>query len=221
VSTSSFSASSPTATGAPGAARSKTDALVREVPGRRRRPGWWGMVMFLAADSSMFASMIAAYYYIWFVSSAARSWPPPGDPLPKLLKASILTGLMVFSVIPMAVADRGLRRGARPRMFLGGAIVALFGAAFVVLEVFEFMDELKTSKPSSDAYGSIFYTLLGFHLAHIMVLVLFMLLLVVATVTGRLDRQHHVIVRNYALFWYASVVIWCAIYITLYWSLRA
>ena len=199
----------------------KTDALVREVPGRRRRPGWWGMVMFLAADSSMFASMIAAYYYIWFVSSWQHSWPPPGDPLPKLLKASILTALMLSSVFPMAFADRGLKQGSRLRMFFGEAVVALLGAAFVVLEVFEFMDELKTTKPSSDAYGSIFYTLLGFHLAHVMLLVLFMLLLLAATVTGRLDRAHHVIVRNVALFWYASVVIWVAIYITLYWSLRA
>lgn len=211
-----------TATGLP--ARSsreeeKDAALLREVP-RPRRTGWWGMVLFLVTDSSLFASLFGTYYYLEFVTSWHTSWPPAGDPLPKLVKASILTGLMLFSVLPMLVADLGLKAGSRVRTFIGMLFVGLVGVAFAVIEVWEFSDELKTSWPSKDAYSSIFYTLLGFHLAHVMLLALYALLLVAATLAGRVTRSHHIMVRTYALFWYASVVLWSLIYLILYWSVR-
>ena len=197
----------------------KDAALLREVP-RPRRTGWWGMVLFLATDSSLFASLFGTYYYLEFVTSWHSSWPPSGDPLPKLVKASILTGLMLFSVLPMLVADLGLRAGSRVRTLIGMLFVGLVGIAFSIIEVWEFSDELTTSWPSKDAYSSIFYTLLGFHLAHVMLLALYALLLVAATLAGRVTRSHHIMVRTYALFWYASVVLWSLIYLILYWSVR-
>lgn len=205
------------ADGATAASTARIDAITREVPATRR-PGWWGMALFLGADASIFASMIGAYYYIEFVTS--NVWPPPGDPNPKLLKASILTALLVVSVFPLLFADTGLRRGSRARLLVGGTITGLLGAAFVVLEVYEFMDELTTSWPTKDAYGSLFYMILGFHLGHIMLATLAILGLVLAAAMGRVDREHHIIIRVFGLFWYVSVAIWVIVYLVLYWSVR-
>ena len=192
-------------------------AAAREVPAGRR-PGWWGMMLAIVADLSTFASLIAAYYYLRFVTTA--TWPPPGDSLPKLTKASIMTGLLVISVVPLLLADRGLRRGSRGRMALGGLVTALLGAAFVVLEIFEYEDELATTWPTKDAYGSLFYVLTGFHLVHIMAAVVALLLFTVAAAIGRMGRAHHIVIRLFALFWYASVGVWVLIYLTLYWAVR-
>jgi heme/copper-type cytochrome/quinol oxidase subunit 3 len=192
-------------------------ALAREMPAGRR-PGWWGMVLALASDVSAFASLIAAYFYVRFVTS--DTWPPPGDPLPKLLLSSIMTGLLVVSVLPMAVADLGLKAGSRPRLLLGALVTALLGAAFVVLEVLEWADELKGSWPTKNAYGSLFYVITGYHVVHIALGALALLLLVVAGLAGRVRGAHHVWVRVFALFWYSSVVVWVLIYATLYWSVR-
>jgi cytochrome c oxidase subunit III len=198
-------------------AAGRAAALAREMPAGRR-PGWWGMVLALTSDVSAFASLIAGYFYVRFVTS--NTWPPPGEPLPKLLLASIMTGLLVVSTVPMAFADLGLKAGSRVRLALGALCTALLGGAFVVLEGFEWADELTSSWPSKDAYASFFYALTGFHVVHIALAVLTLLLLVAATLTRRVRGAHHIWVRVVALFWYSSVVVWVLIYATLYWSVR-
>jgi heme/copper-type cytochrome/quinol oxidase subunit 3 len=201
---------------APGA-DARTRALAREMPSGRR-PGWWGMVLFLFTDASAFASMIAAYFYLEFVTSP--QWPPPGDPLPKLAKASIITGIIVASCVPLVLADRGLARGSRAPAALGTLATGLCGLAFVAIELWEYSDELRTTTPQKDAYGSIFYALTGFHVLHIMLGTLFLLVLALTAATGRLTSRHHVVVRVFGLYWYVSVVLWVLIYGALYWSVR-
>ena len=90
---------------------------------------------------------------------------------------------------------------------LGTLVTALLGAAFVVLEIFEWADELKGSWPTKNAYGSLFYTLTGYHVVHIALGALALLLLLAAALTGRVRSAHHVWVRVFALYWYSSVVV--------------
>jgi heme/copper-type cytochrome/quinol oxidase subunit 3 len=196
---------------------SRTAALTREMPAGRR-PGWWGMMLLLATDLSAFASLIASYYYVRFVTTSV--WPPRGDPLPKLLKATIMTGVLAASAIPMAVADLGLKAGSRARLLVGALGAAVLGGAFVALEYLEYLDELKTSTPTKDAYGSLFYVLTGFHVLHIMLGVLALLMFALAALLGRMGRHHHVMVRLFSIYWYASIVVWVILYAVLYWSVR-
>jgi heme/copper-type cytochrome/quinol oxidase subunit 3 len=205
--------SAPTTMPAP----ARTAALAGEVPAGRR-PGWWGMTLALASDVSLFASLLAGYYYVRFVTSP--TWPPAGDPLPKLTKASIMTGLLVVSVLPLAYADRGLKKGSRARLALGVLLTAVLGAAFVALEIAEWADELTTSWPTKDAYGSFFYTITGFHWVHIALGVLALLMFLVAVPAGRMRRGHHIVIRLFGLYWYTSVVVWILIYAALYGSVR-
>jgi heme/copper-type cytochrome/quinol oxidase subunit 3 len=192
-------------------------ALSREAPAGRR-PGWWGMVLFLTTDVAAFASLLAAYFYLRFVAS--EQWPPPGDPLPKLALSSIMTGLLVVSVAPMVVADLGLKRGSRGRLLGGGVLTVLLGAAFVVLECLEYVDELQSTWPTKNAYGSLFYTITGFHLLHIILGVLALAMFLVAGAIGRLTREHHVWMRVFALYWHTSVVVWVLVYASLYGAVR-
>lgn len=193
-------------------------ALSREVPAGRR-PGWWGMVLALVTDVAAFASLLGAYFYVRFVTSA--EWPPDGIEDPKLLKASILTALLVVSSLPLVVADLGLKKGSRARLLVGGSLTALLGAAFVAVEYLEYVDELKHFQATTNAYGSLFYTITAFHVLHIMLGVLLLLLLLVAAAIKRLGREHHIIIRIFALFWHTSVVVWVAIFASLYLAVRA
>jgi heme/copper-type cytochrome/quinol oxidase subunit 3 len=192
-------------------------AMAREIP-TPRRPGWWGLVLVLVADVGAFASLIASYYYTEFVTS--HTWPPSGDPLPHLTKSTIMTCLLAASVVPMALADIGLKKGSRFRLMLGALLTALLGAGFVYVEYLEYLDELKTSWPTKDAYGSLFYTLTGFHVLHIVLGVLALLLFAVAGLMGRMGRAHHVVIRLFSLYWYTSIAVWVVLYAVLYWSVR-
>ena len=205
--------SAPTTMPAPARSAART-----RVVSAGRRPGWWGMTLALISDVSLFASLLAGYFYVRFVT--APTWPPAGDPLPMLAKASIMTGLLVVSVLPLAYADRGLQRGSRARLALGVLVTALLGAAFVALEIAEWADELTTSWPTKDAYGSFFYTITGFHWVHIALGVLVLLMFLAAASAGRMRRGHHIVIRLFALYWYTSVVVWVLIYAALYGSVR-
>ena len=60
-----------------------------------------------------------------------------------------------------------MRRYTAGRLALGAVI--LIGVVFLTLQGFEYADHWKTLTPTSDSYGSIFYTITTFHAAHLIV----------------------------------------------------
>lgn len=189
-------------------------ALAREVPAGRR-PGWWGMVLALTADIAAFASLLASYFYVRFVTS--DTWPPPGIEEPKLLKAWIMTGLLVTSSVPLVWADLGIKKGDRGRLLAGGTLTLLMGLAFLYVQYREYGEKLaKEFHPDTNAYGSLFFTITGFHGLHVIVGCLAMTLVLIAAATGRISRSHHALVRITALYWHTVGAVWVGIFLSLY-----
>ena len=138
----------------------------------RRRPpqpvahpnGWWGTAIFVASEATLFGALLGSYYYLRF---KAVHWPPPGVPEPKVLLPLILTAVLVSSSVPMQLALRAARAGraARAQLALVAAL-ALQGAYFGV-QVHLFLSDLAKFSPSESSYGSIYFTLVGAHHAHV------------------------------------------------------
>ena len=126
--------------------------------------GWWGMAIFVASEVTIFGALLGSYYYLRF---KAVHWPPPGVPEPKVLVPLILTGVLVSSSVPMQLALGAARAGqaARAQLALVAAL-ALQGAYFGV-QVHLFLSDLAKFSPSESAYGSIYFTLVGAHHAHV------------------------------------------------------
>ena len=138
----------------------------------RRRPpqpvahpnGWWGMAIFVASEATLFGALLGTYYYLRF---KAVHWPPPGVPEPKVLVPLILTAVLVSSSVPMQLALRAARAGrAAGAQTALLAALALQGAYFGV-QVHLFLSDLAKFSPSDSAYGSIYFTLVGAHHAHV------------------------------------------------------
>lgn len=192
-------------------------AVAREVPAGRR-PGWWGTVLFLLTDVAVFAALLASYFYLRFVASP--DWPPQGIEIPKLLKPAILTALLVPSSLPLIWADLGIKKGNRRRLIAGLVMTILLGAAFLVVQYTEYQEKLREYRPSTNAYGSLFYVITGWHGIHVAVGLVALLFVLMAAVTGRITRSHHARVRNVALFWHTVDAVWIAIALTVYVSPR-
>lgn len=200
------------ATTATGAAM-RPSALRREVPAGRRA-GWWGMVLFLVTDLALFAALLAAYFYLRFVTS--EQWPPGDISEPKLLKAWIMTGLLVGSSVPLVFADLGIKKGSRARLLAGGILTVLLGLAFLYVQYREFTEKLGEFSPSTNAYGSAFFTITGFHGLHVIAGVLALSFVLLAAATGRITRSHHALVRIVALYWHTVGAVWVVIFASLY-----
>ncbi len=194
-------------------AASRPSAVRREVPAGRRR-GWWGMVLTLGTDLALFACLIASYFYLRFVTSPV--WPPDGISEPKLAKPWIMTAILLGSSIPLVVADLGIKSGRRGRLLLWGSVTVLMGLAFLVLQVTEYLEKIKEFDPTTNAYGSMFFAITGFHGLHVAIAVLMLSYVLVAAATGRITQSHHTLVRVVGLYWHTVGAVWIAIFGSLY-----
>jgi heme/copper-type cytochrome/quinol oxidase subunit 3 len=143
-----------------------TAPAAAEVEGARRTlpRGVWGIALLIATEFTLFASLIATYFYLRFRTDV---WPPDGIPDPSVAFPLVLTGLLVISTVPMAAAVRAARAARRRAAWGLVAVAAAIQGTYLGLQIHLFADDYHKFGPGDDAYGSIYFTLLGVHHAHV------------------------------------------------------
>jgi cytochrome c oxidase subunit III len=171
-------------------------------------PSWWGSRLMIFVESAAFAILAVSYFYIWWNFDA---WPPPPAHLPDLGISSINLFVLAVSAAPFWNAARLAQRHERP-VFIGAwlALGVLFGIAAIVLRVLEF-SALHT-RYDSNAYGSITWTILAVHLAHLLAGTLQTLLIALVMFVGPVEQKHYDDARVVAVYWYFIVISWVALY---------
>jgi cytochrome c oxidase subunit III len=185
-------------------------------PARSRPTGWWGVVLLIVTEATLFALLVAVYFYLRF--STAGAWPP-GRSAPSILEPLLATLVLASSSLPLAIAASAAKQG-RPRGLRMALVSALaLGIAFLAFEWVLIDDSLGRLRPSDDAYGSIFYTLLGAHYAHTVAAVLAGLwtLLRVRLMTS----ERHLTLQVTALYWHFVNAVAVVVFLCLYLSPRA
>jgi cytochrome c oxidase subunit III len=184
---------------------------------RGRAPGWWGMVFLIFTEATLFAIFITSYFFLRFQHGPV--WPPDGIDKPKLFLVSVMTPILLLSSGPVEWAARGIKRGRSRRLKLGIAATMLMGATFLALQGVEYHDILtREFTPRTDAYGSLFFTITGFHGAHVAVGLLLLGWLLVNAVRGRFTQERHLAVEVITLYWHFVDLVWVFIFSSLYLS---
>jgi cytochrome c oxidase subunit III len=172
---------------------------------------WWGMVALITIETTVFASLILSYFYL---KAGAPSWPPDGIDLPDLLLPTVNTFVLLASVVPVAWADRGIRDGnvfaARTGKLAGQALLLVF----LVLKVVEYAGY--DYDWETNAYGSIVWTMTGFHLAHVVVALVKSAVVLTLAWKGYFSAERYLGVQANAFYWYFVAGIWIPLYCTLY-----
>lgn len=175
--------------------------------------GIWGMGLFIATEAMLFALLFFAYFYL--AASNAR-WPLEEGPA--YVKALIMLGILLVSSVAAHWGQRGIEQGRPGRLQLGLVLTLILVGGFLYVSYLEHQSHLQTLTPGMNAYGSIFYTITSFHLAHL-ILGAFMLLFVLARAfAGHFSRERNVAVRNSVLYWHFVDVIWVLVVSILYLS---
>jgi cytochrome c oxidase subunit III len=178
-------------------------------------PMWWGTLGMIAIEGTVFALAIATYFYL---RSHSDTWPMTALP-PDLLWGTINTAIMLGSLVPNHLAKKAAEKHEvfGVRLWLMAGLV--FGAAFLAVRVMEFA--ALNVRWDSNAYGSIVWTLLGFHTAHLATDFADTVVLAVLFFTGPLEGKRFVDVSENAFYWYFVVWAWLPIYFVIYWGARA
>ncbi len=172
-------------------------AVARE---RQAQPsGWWGMALFLCAEATLFGILIATYFYFDFGS---RAWPPNGIQPPSVALPLIATAVLVATTLPLWLAVRATRAGLRWRAVWLIAAAVLVQAGYLAVQVLLFEHDLRQFSPKATAYGSIYFTLLAAHHAHVLLGILLELAVVWQVIRRGLTNYWLIGVRSVALYWY-------------------
>jgi cytochrome c oxidase subunit III len=166
---------------------------------RRSLPnGWWGVALLAATEAAVFGSLIASYFYL---RTDASGWPPAGVEPPDVALPLVLAGVLVATSAPLAAAAAAARAGGARRAWWLIALAACVHGGYLAVQVLLFKHDLDTFSPRDGAYGSIYFTLLAVHHAHVL---LGMLLEggLLARLAGGLTPYRVVGVRAVALYWH-------------------
>lgn len=178
-------------------------------------PFWWGMVGLILIEAVVFASLIASYFYL---RAGAQTWPLDDIKPPDLWLPSINALLLLASSAPIYFADQGIREGKQNHLKIGLIVSFMMGAVFLVLKYIEYSN--LDYNWATNAYGSIVWTITGFHSLHVLALLLKTLFVSTLAFMGYYTAQRHSAVTVNGLYWHFVVIIWIPLFFTLYISPR-
>lgn len=175
---------------------------------------WWATTGMIAIESTMFVLLITAYLYL---KGRSPHWPPGVEP-PALFWGTLNTIVLLASGVPNELAKRAAQRFDLGKVRLWMVVALAFAVAFNVIRIFEFQS--LNVWFDQNAYGSVVWTLLGFHTTHILTDFLDSSVLAVLMFTGPLEEKRFVDVSDNAVYWYFVVAAWIPIYVLIYFAPR-
>lgn len=172
--------------------------------------GIWGMWMLIGTEAALFAYLLFSYFYLQ--SQHAGRWPPDGPPA--LLKASINTVLLLLSSGCAWFAERGARRARHAATLAGLAGALVLGCVFTAVQLHEW--RTRPFSLSTDPYGSLYYTITGFHLMHVAVGLLILACLLLWAGLGYFSSRRHAALSIGILYWHFVDAVWLAVFSALF-----
>lgn len=176
-----------------------------------RAPLWWGFMGMIAIETAVFSSFMASYLYL---KAHNPMWPPMPHAPPELLLPTINTLILVASSFVVHWGDRGIKEGDQRRLKIAMLIAIAMGITFLVLKYVEYSD--KTYRWDSNAYGSIVWTIIGFHSAHVAAVVLKAAVIDVLAWRGYFSQHRRLGAEVNGIYWHFVVIIWLPLYFLLY-----
>jgi cytochrome c oxidase subunit 3 len=188
-----------------------------EYPGLK--PAMMGMYIFLASEVMFFGSLFATYFYLF--GSHPVGWPPPGTqpvnwwPIP-----FFNTFILLSSGVTCHFALEAIAHDNRRGFFVLLVSTIVLGAGFEAGQVYEFTHAHITFG-GLNQFGSAFFTLTGFHGAHVAGGLVLLLLMLGRGLKGHFNSRHHVGFAAATLYWHFVDVVWLFLFVILYLAVTA
>ena len=191
---------------------------------------------FIGSECMLFASLISTYL-IYKGRSVVGPYPhdaclPPlcSTPLPAILNIPITsasTFVLLMSSLAMVLALAAVEMKDQPKRTTGERILgssklwlwmtALLGATFLGFQAYEFTSFVHEGLTiRTNLFGSSFFTLTGFHGAHVTAGVLWLLSLLAIDYRRGLGPKDAINVDLAALYWHFVDVVWIVIFTLVY-----
>ena len=158
-----------------------------------------------------FSGLFATYFTLRAINLGP--WPPDGAEL-EWQRALVFTALLVSSSGTMQMGVRAVARGDKPAFRRWTILTAVLGLAFLGNQAVEW-----TTAPfsaSSHAFGSLFFTMTGFHGAHVTGGILAMAVLLGRSGAKRFGTASLPTVEVVSYYWHFVDVVWVIMFSILF-----
>jgi len=183
-------------------------------------PTWQGIPttkfaiwLFLASEVMFFAGLIGAYIVL---RGGAPEWPVVSNILNVPLVAGNTFILIVSSVTMVrafAAIEDGNQKGMRAMLLATAAL----GIVFLSIQAMEWSALINEGTTvSTDLFGSVFFTLTGFHGLHVLGGVLALLYTIAKAFRGNFTQASHGGVELMGLYWHFVDVVWIFLFTIVY-----
>lgn len=179
--------------------------------GRNKVLGFW---LFLGGEAVLFGTLFATF--LTLRNQVADG--PSASELFSLPITAAATFILLVSSLTSVFAIQAMHRGNRKSLANWLAVTVLLGLAFLVLEIYEFAEYMihEDYGMTTSAFSSAFYTLVGFHGAHVLFGILWISILIGQLFKKGLNVVTAPKVYVAAMYWHFIDVVWVFIFTVVY-----
>ena len=175
-----------------------------------RKTAMWA---FLASECLFFGTFIATF--LLYRTDYPEGLAP--DEIFDIPFTSISSFVLLMSSLTMVLAHHAAVIGDKRQLRIWLGATALLGMTFLAGQVFEFTTFYEEGLTiDGSPFGSAFFTLTGFHGAHVAVGVFMLLSLLVLSQRGRLTNSRGMNVELVGLYWHFVDIVWIVIFTVVY-----
>ena len=189
-----------------------------------------GMILFICSEVMFFSGLFAAYFS---VRANSIQWPPivtgGADAASKAAAekltesfnlhaepwfAGALTVILIISSVTCQMGVWAIRRNDRAGYIRAIGVTLVLGIVFLIGQVYDY--STLGFGISDTPFGTTFYTLTGFHGAHVFGGAVMLSVILYRGLAGQFSARHYDAVEAVSLYWHFVDVVWIALFSTLY-----
>jgi cytochrome c oxidase subunit 3 len=175
-----------------------------------------GMLLFITSEVMFFAGLFAAYFS---TRAANKPWPPEefSDILNPFSLILVATVILIASSFTCQFAIWAIRKGDRRGFLRNIGVTFILGIVFLLLQAYDYsllFEEGMTL--GSGPFGTTYFTLTGFHGAHVFGGVIMLGVVLYRGMAGQFSARHHDAVEAASLYWHFVDVVWIVLFSILY-----
>ena len=172
------------------------------------------MWVFLASDCMFFGALIGTF----MVYKGRSIVGPSPHQIFDIPYTSVSAFVLLMSSLTMVLALAAIQRNDQVRLRIWLLTTALLGTVFIGGQYYEFTVFYQEGLTLSHSlFGSSFFTLTGFHGAHVTLGIFWLLYMAAGSFTGRLKSEDKALwVEIMGLYWHFVDIVWIVIFTVVY-----
>src|SRR5438034_9528025 len=181
--------------------------------------GMWAVILFVSSEAFFFGALFTTYF---FLRSRIPEWEPvfgeqptwQVDPILGVGLPTINTIELLVSSLTMQLAVNAIKKGDRRALRNWLIPTIVLGALFLIGQGYEYTR--LGFLPRDGVFAAVFFTLTGFHGAHVTGGIAFIAICLYRSLRGQFSANRHLAVEAASIYWHFVDVVWIGLFTTIY-----